>query len=191
MNETLLRSWWMPALRGGIAVAFGLLVLLCPDLTQVWLAALFAAYAALGGTVWAMGALRNRRADARWRLPLVLGLVGIGVGVQALTHPAPTALVLVLLIGTHALVTGLLDFASALRLRKFIRGERLLGLSALASIAFGAAVSVSPHAGAFALGPFVGLYALVSGMPLLALALRVRAWSLINTARSSPATGVA
>jgi uncharacterized membrane protein HdeD (DUF308 family) len=191
VNDTLLRSWWMPALRGSIAVVFGLLMLMAPDLTLVWLIALFSAYAALGGTVWALGALRNRRADTRWRMPMLLGLVGIGVGVLVLTHPAPTTLVLVLLIGTHALVTGLLDFAAALRLRKFIQGERLLALSALASIAFGVTVFVAPDTSAFALGSVVGLYALVSGALLLALALRVRAWALINTARSSPASGAA
>jgi uncharacterized membrane protein HdeD (DUF308 family) len=191
VNETLLRSWWMPALRGAIAVAFGLLMLLCQGLTQGWLAVLFAAYAALGGTVWALGALRNRRADGRWRTPMLLGVLSIGVGVLALTQPAPTAVVLVLLIGSHALVTGLLDFVSALRLRRYIRGERLLALSALASIGFGAALFVAPHSGAYVLEAVVGLYALASGLPLLALALRVRAWSLINTARSSPAAGLA
>jgi uncharacterized membrane protein HdeD (DUF308 family) len=191
VNETLLRSWWVPGLRGAIAVACGLLMLLCEGLTQVWLAALFSAHAALGGTVWALGALRNRRADARWRTPMLLGVLSIGVGLLSLTLPAPTALVLVLLIGSHALVTGLLDFVSALRLRKFIRGERLLALSALASIGFGAALFVAPHSGAFVLEGVVGLYALASGLPLLALALRVRAWSLINTARSSPAAGIA
>lgn len=189
MNETLLRYWWMPALRGALAVAFGLL-LLCESLPQAWLAALFAAYAALGGAVWALGALRCRHADTRWSTPLLLGLMSMGVGVLALTHTAATALALVLLIGSHALVTGLLDLVCALRLRRFIRGERLLALSALASIGFGTALCAAPRSGAYLLEAVVGLYALTSGVPLLALGLRVRTWTLINTARSSPAAGL-
>ncbi|MGZ5199077.1 MAG: HdeD family acid-resistance protein [Telluria sp.] len=188
MNETLLRSWWMPALRGVVTVAFGLLALLCPDLAVVWLVASFAAYAVLGGAIWTAGALHNRRADARWRMPFMLGLLGIGAGVLALAHPAPTALVLVLLIAAHALATGLLDMVAALRLRKFIRGERLFALSALASIAFGIAVSIAPDAGALVFGPLVGVYALSSGIALLALALRVRAWAMQNL--TGPAAGV-
>jgi uncharacterized membrane protein HdeD (DUF308 family) len=180
VNETLLRSWWMPALRGFVAVAFGLSALLNPDQELVWLIALFAAYALLGGAVWAAGALHNRHADARWRMPMMLGLLGMGAGILTLTRPAPTALVFAGLIGAHALATGLLDLVAALRVRKFIRGERLFALSALASIVFGVAVSVAPHAGALALGPLVGMYTLASGVALIALAVRVRAWSLRN-----------
>lgn len=187
VNETLLRSWWMLALRGAIALAFGLLALCCPGLTLVWLVGLFAAYALLGGTVWSLGALHCRHADARWRTHMLVGLLGIGAGLLALTRPAPTTLVLVLLVGAHALATGLLDLAAALRLRKLIRNERLLALSALASIGFGVAVSVAPHTGASAPGPVLGMYALVTGVLLLALSLRLRAWSQLQAARSGRA----
>jgi uncharacterized membrane protein HdeD (DUF308 family) len=189
VHETLLRLWWMLGLRGSIAVVFGLLALLWPDLSLAWMMALFAVYAVLCGTVWAAGALHNRRADARWRITLLLGLVGIAVGLLALAHPAPTTLVLVLLIGAHALATGLLEVVAALRLRTFIRGERLLALSAAASILFGALVSAWPATGALALDWLVGAYALLSGTLLLALARRVRAWALIHAGRSSPAAG--
>jgi uncharacterized membrane protein HdeD (DUF308 family) len=182
VNETLLRSWWMPAGRGVAAVAFGFLALLCPELapraTPGWLIDVFGLYALLCGAVWTAGALHNRRADARWRTPFMFGLLGIGAGVLTLVHPAPTTLVLVALIGAYALATGLLDMVAALRLRKFIRGERLFALSALSSIVFGFAVSVAPDAGAKALGPLVGVYALVTGVALLALARRVRAWHM-------------
>jgi uncharacterized membrane protein HdeD (DUF308 family) len=72
-----------------------------------------------------------------------------------------------------------------LRLRKFIRGERLFALSALASIVFGITVSIAPDTGALAFGPLVGIYALSSGIALLALALRVRAWAVRNLGASS------
>jgi uncharacterized membrane protein HdeD (DUF308 family) len=50
--------------------------------------------------------------------------------------------VLVLVIGANALVTGVLDIVAAIRLRKAIEGEWMLALSGLASIAFGAIVSL-------------------------------------------------
>lgn len=178
MNETLLRYWWMLALRGGIAVAFGLLALLLPGITLLALIALFAAYAMFGGAVWTIGAIHNRKQDDHWWVLLMAGLAGIGAGLIALVHPALTALVLILLIGANALVTGVLDIVIAVRLRRRIQGEWLLVLSGVASIVFGAVVFLYPlGAGALALVWLVGIYAIATGLLLLALALRVRAWA--------------
>src|SRR5437016_5238945 len=137
MNELLLRSWWMLALRGLVALLFGILALLWPGITLLWLVALFAAYALIGGAVSVIGAVRNRKSDEEWWLILLLGLVSIGAGAITIFHPALTALVLVLVMGANALVTGILDIAVAIRLRKEIRGEWLLGLAGIVSIVFG------------------------------------------------------
>ena len=178
MNETLLRYWWMLALRGGIAIAFGLLALLLPGITLLSLIALFAAYAMFGGAVWAIGAIQNRKVDDHWWVLLMAGLAGIGAGLIALIHPALTALVLILLIGANALVTGVLDIVIAVRLRRRLHGELLLVLTGVASIVFGAVVFLYPlGAGALALVWLVGIYAIATGLLLLALALRVRAWA--------------
>src|SRR5258705_402988 len=118
MDKFISRSWWMLALRGAIALAFGILALAWPGLTLLWLVALFAVYALLVGVVSLVGAIRNRRSAEDWWLVLLLGLVSAGAGVIAVLHPDLTALVLVLLMGANALVTGILDIAVAIRLRK-------------------------------------------------------------------------
>ncbi|MES2757902.1 MAG: DUF308 domain-containing protein [Pseudomonadota bacterium] len=178
MNETILRYWWMTALRGAIAVAFGVLALLMPGITLLTLVALFAVYALFGGIVWIVGAIKNRAADDHWWVLLIAGLAGVGAALIALAHPAITALVLVLLIGANALVTGVLDLVIAIRLRRRIHGELLLVLSGIASIVFGVVVFLYPlGAGALALVWLVGLYAIATGVLLLALAMRLRAWA--------------
>lgn len=187
MNETLLRYWWMLALRGAIALAFGLLALLLPGLTLLSLIALFAAYALFGGALWTVGALHNRKVDDHWWVLLMAGLAGIGAGLIALVHPALTALVLILLIGANALVTGVLDIVMAVRLRRRIQGEPLLVLAGVMSILFGAVVFLYPlGAGALALVWLVGVYAIATGLLLLALALRVRAWARATGAAHAP-----
>src|SRR5256885_16545336 len=47
--EMISRSWWMFAWRGAVAVLFGVLALVWPGLTLLWLVALFAAFALLSG----------------------------------------------------------------------------------------------------------------------------------------------
>lgn len=174
MNEQNVQPWWVPALRGAVAIVFGALALMWPGITLLSLIALFAAYALLTGTASVYGAIRNKKRDDTWWLPLLLGLVGIGAGVIAVIHPGLTALVLVLLIGANALVSGVLDIAMAIRLRKIIKGEWLLALSGLMSVIFGALVFLFPGAGALALIWLISLYAFLTGALLLGLAFRLR-----------------
>jgi uncharacterized membrane protein HdeD (DUF308 family) len=186
MDETLVRSWWVLALRGVIAIAFGVLALMLPGITLLSFVALFAAFAIFGGAVWAAGAIQNRKTDDHWWVLLLAGLVSIGAGVIALIHPTLTALVLVLLIGANALVTGVLDIVVAVRLRKKIRGEILLVLSGIASIVFGAIVFLYPlGAGALALVWMIAIYAIFTGAMMLALAVRVRAWTRTPQAKEA------
>ena len=176
MKELLARSWWMLALQGAIAVLFGVLAVLWPGLTLLWLVALFAAYALIGGAVALYGAVKNRTMDKGWWLILALGLVSVAAGVIAIFNPELTALALVLLMGANALVTGALEIAVAIRLRKAVRNEWLLILAGAASIVFGALVLVFPGAGALALVWLISFYALLSGVLLLSLAFRVKGW---------------
>jgi uncharacterized membrane protein HdeD (DUF308 family) len=190
MNETLLQSWWMLALRGTIAIVFGATAIFWPAITLMTLAVLFAAFALLGGVVWMVGAVRNRHADRRWWVLLLLGLFSVAAGIIAVLYPALTMLALIVLLGANALVTGVFDIIVALRVRKHIKGELLLVLSGVASIVFGAIVLLFPTgAGALALAWLVGLYAMVTGAMLLALSLNVRSWARVNAPRSSPPAG--
>ena len=192
MSETLLRSWWLLALRGIIAILFGAAAILWPAITLVTLAALFAAFALLAGALWMFGAIRNRRSDARWWLPFLLGAFSVGAGMIATMHPALTAIALVILVGANAFVSGVLDVVVALRVRKHIKGELLLALNGIASIVFGAIVLLFPiGVGALALAWIIGLYAIVTGAMLLALAFNVRTWARLNAPRSSPPAGAA
>ena len=192
MSDTLLRSWWLLALRGIIAILFGAAAILWPAITLITLAALFSAFALLAGAVWMFGAIRNRHSDQRWWLLLLLGAFSVGAGIIAALYPGLTTIALIVLVGANALVTGVLDIVVALRVRKHIKGELLLVLSGIASVVFGAIVLLFPMgAGALALAWLIGLYAVVTGTMLLALSLNVRSWSRINAPRSSPPAGAA
>jgi uncharacterized membrane protein HdeD (DUF308 family) len=175
MNNFYLRSWWVPALRGIVGILFGVLALMWPGLTLLTLAALFAAYALLGGIASVVGAIGHRQVDDDWWLPLLLGLVSIGAAVVAVVNPLLTTLVLVMVIGANALVSGVLDIVAAVRLRKQIKGEWMLAVSGIASVVFGALVFMYPLAGALAVVWLVSVYALVTGVLLLMLAIRARA----------------
>jgi uncharacterized membrane protein HdeD (DUF308 family) len=165
---------WMLMLRGAIAIAFGVLAVLWPGLTLLVLVGLFAAYALLGGIVSIAAALRLRPTERKWWLPLLLGVISVAAGIYALLAPSVTALVLVLLMAANAILTGALDIAMAVRLRRVLRGHWLLLLGGAVSILFGVLVVAAPAAGALAMVWLISFYAILTGVLLFGLGLRAR-----------------
>lgn len=160
-------------LRGAIAIAFGVLAVVWPGLTLLALVGLFAAYALLGGVVSIATAFRIRPDEPRWWLPLLLGVISVVAGVYAVLAPSVTALVLVVLMGVNAMLTGALDIAMAVQLPRAVRGHWLQLLGGAVSILFGVLVIAEPAAGALALVWLVSLYAIVTGLLLFGLGWRM------------------
>jgi len=144
----------------------------------------FGAYALIDGIFALVAAVRAGRQHPRWGSLALEGIVGIIVGAWAFLAPALTAVALVVLVGAWAVITGILEIAAAIRLRKTIRGEWLLGLAGVFSVLFGIVLWIAPIAGAVVLAWWIGAYALVFGVMQLALAFRLRKWiRLLDQAR--------
>ncbi len=103
--------------RGILAIAVGIIALAWPGVTVYALVILFAVYAFIAAGLQALRAFSSRTAGPVIG-HLLLGLVDLAAGVIALAWPGPTALVLVLVVATWAVVGGLFEFFDAFR-----RGE--------------------------------------------------------------------
>jgi uncharacterized membrane protein HdeD (DUF308 family) len=174
--DTLVRNWWVVLLRGVAGIIFGLVTFFAPGISLVALVLVFGAYAFADGILAIISAIRRRGKSDRWWVLLLEGLAGVGAGVITLLWPGITALALLYVIAAWALVTGGLEIAAAIRLRKVITGEWLLVLAAIASIALGILLVLFPGPGALALVLWIGAYALVSGVLFIALGFRLRSW---------------
>jgi uncharacterized membrane protein HdeD (DUF308 family) len=169
----LSHHWWVFAVRGAAAMLFGVMAFIWPMSTLAALVLLWGAYALVDGVLAVVSAMR---AGQDHRLLLMLeGLAGIGAGIVTFVWPGLTAMALLYIIAAWALVTGVFELVSAIRLRKVIQNEWLLALSGVASVLFGIILIVAPGAGALALIGLIGAYAIIFGVLLLALALQLRA----------------
>jgi uncharacterized membrane protein HdeD (DUF308 family) len=166
------RHWWAFALRGVAAILFGILAFVWPGLTLAALVLLWGAYALVDGILALVSAVRTHD-DHRWGLVLE-GVVGIGAGIATFAWPGLTALVLVYIIAAWALLTGAGELIAAFRLRRVIENEWVLVLTGIASVLFGIILFVAPGAGALALIWLIAAYAILFGILLVALSLRLR-----------------
>ena len=105
-----------------------------------------------------------------------LGHVGLVVGILTFVLPGITALFLLYMIAVWAIMTGFFEILIAIRLRHEVRGEWLMALGGIASVLFGFLLVLFPSAGAVAVIWWIGVYALIFGVLLLALAFRLRSW---------------
>jgi uncharacterized membrane protein HdeD (DUF308 family) len=166
--------WWALALRGVIAILFGLAALVRPDIALEALILLFGAYALVDGAFAIVGVFGGTRSGTpRWLL-LLEGVVGILAGVIAFVYPGLTAFALLYLVAAWAIVTGIAQIATAIRLRQEITGEWALILGGVLSVIFGLLLAVLPGVGILSLIWLIGAYAVVFGVLMLITAFMVR-----------------
>jgi uncharacterized membrane protein HdeD (DUF308 family) len=183
---TLARNWWVVLLRGIAGVLFGLATFFAPGISLAALVLLFGAFAFADGLLAIVSAIRRRGSSSRWWMVLLHGLAGVAVGVVTVIWPDITALALVYLIAAWALVTGGLEIAAAIRLRKVILGEWLLILSGLAAVALGLVLVLFPGPGALALVLWIG--ALCTGLGRAAHCARLSAALVVEVRKSTAGT---
>lgn len=176
MENILSRNWGWVALRGSVALIFGVLTIWNPAVTLAFLVFLFGAYALVDGMLAIIAALTNRRGEPHWVALLIGGLAGVALGAATFVVPGITATVLLFFIGAWALLIGGAQIATAIRLRRVVPGEWLLMLAGVLSVVFGCLLVAFPGAGALAVVLWIGAYAVVFGVVLIALALRLRSW---------------
>lgn len=174
MLHALARNWWALMLRGIAAVIFGLLAFLWPGATGLALVLLFGAYAFLDGIFALIAAIRAAEAHERWMAFAIEGIVGLVIAAITLFDLRLAAFALYITIAAWAVITGIFELVAAVRLRKDIPNEWLLVLGGIASIVFGVLMIVYPLAGIVTVIWLIGAYAILFGVVMIGLALRLR-----------------
>ncbi len=170
----LAKNWWLFLLRGVLALIFGIAALFFPTAAFLSLVFVFGIFAFVDGvfTVWA--AFTSNAKSENWWWLILEGAFGILIGILTLVQPAAMGQAWLLLIAVWAIVTGLFEIITAVRLRKAIEGELWYILAGLASLIFGVLVLIYPISGAVAIGLLLGIYAIIFGIILIALSLGLR-----------------
>lgn len=177
MLHALARNWWAIALRGVVAILFGLIAFIYPGMTLFALIIVFGAYALVDGVFSIIASVRAAQAHERWGQLLLLGIVDIVVAAIVWFYPGLAALTLLYLIAAWALITGVIEIVAAIRLRREIEGEWWWIIAGVCSLIFGVLLIWRPGAGALAVLWLIGTYAIAFGIFLLGVAWKLRSYA--------------
>jgi uncharacterized membrane protein HdeD (DUF308 family) len=167
--ESIARSvWWSVALRGVLAILFGVIALARPRSTALALVILFAIWAIADAILDFVASAQRGRAGLRWGWFLFEGIVSLAAGILALAYPGITIFALTIIVAARAIVLGVIEVGSALA-GAGMPNRWLHALTGVLSLIFGFLLLWQPLIGALALVWSLGVYAIIVGVMTLAL----------------------
>ena len=170
--------WGWVMFRGILAILFGVFAFAEPATIGFALILIFAVYAFVSGIAALVSAARGARArEPRWGTVLLEGLLYIVAGAVAVLWPGSTAVAVLWVLAFWAIFSGVLEVATAIRLRHYIEREWSLGLAGAVSILFGVVMLFRPMIGALAVVWWLGAYAVVFGTLMIMAAIRMRRYA--------------
>ena len=172
-SAALARHWWVIVLRGVFAILFALVAFALPAVAISTLVLVFGIYMLVDGVFDLFAAVRAATTHGRWGSLILEGVIDIIVGLIALTMPIVTVIAFVYLAGAWAIVSGGALLWAAFGLHP-THGRWLMVLGAVISIAWGVLLFVDSLLGAVVLTWWLGAYALMFGIALIATGLRLR-----------------
>ena len=165
--------WYYSLIRGVIAVIFGILVLVSPLATIVVGVVWLGAFWIVDGVLAVVDGVRRRgSAGAGWEI--AFGVVGVLAGLFLVIQPLQAASTLLLIAGIWAILGGITIGLGALK------GRGLPGWGwgvavGVITLLFGIGIIAWPGLALATFVLLVGWYAIVDGVSLLILGLRMRA----------------
>jgi uncharacterized membrane protein HdeD (DUF308 family) len=159
-------------LLGVLAVIAGIIAIAWPGVTVLALVLLFAIYAFADAVLEAVRAFSSRTAGPVFG-HLLFGLISLGAGVVAVAWPAPTALVLVLVIGIWAVAGGIVEIVNGFGSGEAAGTRAMFFLTGLVSVAFGVLLFGRPGVGAVTLALLFGLFSLIYGISRITLGIQL------------------
>lgn len=165
-------KWSHLVVRGGAAVAFGVVAMLFPLSTASALALLWGIWALVDGALTLVQAFRAERSPARPALG-AMGVVGLLAGALAVSDPGLAAVTLTWVLGIWLIARALLEAVVALVDREVESRAGWL-LNGAVDVLLGLLFVLNPGRSAVGLAVVLGLVATVWGVVLISMGLLVR-----------------
>lgn len=174
-------AWFM--LRGVLALLLGLAAVIFPLSAVFAFTMIFAAYSLIDGIASLVAGMRGASQPGhRWGALIFSGIIGILIGVLFLLMPLVAtvayATFVLAMLAAWAIITGALEIIAAIRLRREMKDEFLLGVSGAISVLLGVGVITLampyPAASILSAAWLIAFFAFGTGIVLVAQAVRLK-----------------
>lgn len=170
MAYELAKKWWVLLIRGILLIIVGLLAFASPI---TWVIFIGVGMLIDGMAMLLSGFSDQPAGQSRWPL-IIIGVLGLLAGLIVLWNPALGGITLTYVIAAWAVIVGILEIISAIRLREEIDNEWWLILTGILAVIFGILVFTNVLAGIVTIAFVFGIFAIVIGILSIVLAFRVR-----------------
>jgi uncharacterized membrane protein HdeD (DUF308 family) len=179
MNEAMIRErlpkiWVNVLLRGLVPIMLGAAMIFMPNKPPMFYTFIFGAYVLIDGILLLIQTFILGKADIKRWSRILHGTIGVLVGLAVFLVPEISNTRLVTLFSGYEIVTGILQALTALDLRRTSEYADLIALGGVMSIVVGGLLSVQPLDTLSDLVRVIGIFLLIYGMILVALALRFK-----------------
>jgi uncharacterized membrane protein HdeD (DUF308 family) len=174
MENTLVRKSWTLLLRGLIAIIFGVSVLAWPGMAFRLLLITFGSYALIAGVFTLIAAYGAYGPEKHSWSMVFEGVIGIAVGIVALTSPIATIIALVLLVGIWAVFIGIMEVIAGVRFSQMGENRTILVVGGILSLLFGLLIMRAPIVAGLAVTALVGIYLVFFGLLIFSMGLMLK-----------------
>lgn len=168
-------GWWVPVMRGMLALLFGLLFIFAPALKLTAVLFLFGLYFISDGlmNVWLAAVLGSVRGGSSW--PALIGVLDLALVAAFFLLPGLTAYSLSLLLAAWAIITGIGETARAVFFRTGVAARDLwLYPTGILLVILGLTLVLISAAGLAALMNAFGIFFLAYGLITAVVGLKER-----------------
>ena len=174
MNRAYSNYWWIYLVRGIFAILFGITTLVLPPPAFGTLVIFFGTFMIADGTFSIMFSINGEKPIRNKQWLFFMGITGIIAGVLILFNPFISALTVVCFFGFWSFFAGIREMIKAVSLRKEKKKEAWYVTSGILSILVVVLLLINPLSGVVNLAIVFGLYALLIGVSLVSLAIKMR-----------------
>lgn len=173
-TAALQRNWWLLLIRGILALLFAGIAFALPVATLAGLVFAFGIYMGVDGIVAFFAGARAAAHHERWGELMIEGVIGVVAAAVAFVFPLATIIAIVIFAAVWAVFSGIALLVGAFRIHGASGGRWIMALGGIVSIIWGVLLWWEPIAGAVVLTYWLGAYAVLFGIAMVVLALRLR-----------------